>query len=78
MLYNPNTHQLASNPNAKYTFGATCVKDCPRKAIYMIKGLIKMGSAHNVTEWPDKHLFYTIHVCLVELGIVLYLLLSYS
>uniref|UniRef100_A0A8B9JNF8 receptor protein-tyrosine kinase n=1 Tax=Astyanax mexicanus TaxID=7994 RepID=A0A8B9JNF8_ASTMX len=32
MLYNPNTHQLAPNPDGKYNFGATCVKNCPRKS----------------------------------------------
>lgn len=32
MLYDPNTHQLIPNPNAKYSFGATCVKNCPRKS----------------------------------------------
>ncbi|KAG2458330.1 EGFR factor, partial [Polypterus senegalus] len=30
MLYNPNTHQLEVNPDGKYNFGATCVKNCPR------------------------------------------------
>ncbi|KAJ8378162.1 hypothetical protein AAFF_G00245480 [Aldrovandia affinis] len=29
MLYDPNTHQLAVNPDGKYNFGATCVKNCP-------------------------------------------------
>lgn len=29
-LYNPKTHQVVNNPNAKFTFGATCVKACPR------------------------------------------------
>uniref|UniRef100_A0A673AMI8 Receptor protein-tyrosine kinase n=1 Tax=Sphaeramia orbicularis TaxID=375764 RepID=A0A673AMI8_9TELE len=28
--YDVNTHQVVSNPNAKFTFGATCVKACPR------------------------------------------------
>uniref|UniRef100_A0A8C9XK04 receptor protein-tyrosine kinase n=1 Tax=Sander lucioperca TaxID=283035 RepID=A0A8C9XK04_SANLU len=28
-LYDPKTHQVVSNPNAKFTFGATCVKACP-------------------------------------------------
>uniref|UniRef100_UPI003AABDA4D melanoma receptor tyrosine-protein kinase-like n=1 Tax=Centroberyx gerrardi TaxID=166262 RepID=UPI003AABDA4D len=36
MLYNPNTHQLAVNPNAKFTFGATCVKACPHN--YVVTG----------------------------------------
>ncbi|XP_056306216.1 epidermal growth factor receptor-like [Danio aesculapii] len=29
MLYDPNNHQLVPNPNGKYNFGATCVKQCP-------------------------------------------------
>lgn len=29
-LYDPKTHQVVPNPNAKFTFGATCVKACPR------------------------------------------------
>ncbi|XP_018613223.2 epidermal growth factor receptor isoform X2 [Scleropages formosus] len=33
MLYNPNTHQLEVNPDAKYTFGATCVKKCPHNYV---------------------------------------------
>ncbi|XP_046880094.1 melanoma receptor tyrosine-protein kinase-like isoform X2 [Hypomesus transpacificus] len=33
MIYNPNTHQLAQNPHAKYTFGATCVKTCPHNYV---------------------------------------------
>lgn len=30
MFYNPKTHRRVPNPNAKYAFGATCVKFCPR------------------------------------------------
>ncbi|KAG9278768.1 epidermal growth factor receptor-like [Astyanax mexicanus] len=33
MLYNPNTHQLAPNPDGKYNFGATCVKNCPHNYV---------------------------------------------
>uniref|UniRef100_A0A667YMV4 Receptor protein-tyrosine kinase n=1 Tax=Myripristis murdjan TaxID=586833 RepID=A0A667YMV4_9TELE len=33
MIYNPNTHQLDPNPNAKFTFGATCVKACPHNYV---------------------------------------------
>ncbi|XP_066540239.1 epidermal growth factor receptor-like isoform X2 [Hoplias malabaricus] len=29
MLYDPNTHQLVVNPKGKFSFGATCVKNCP-------------------------------------------------
>ncbi|CAN9506093.1 unnamed protein product [Ophioblennius macclurei] len=28
-LYDPKTHQVVDNPNAKFSFGATCVKACP-------------------------------------------------
>ncbi|CAG09249.1 unnamed protein product, partial [Tetraodon nigroviridis] len=30
-VYNPITFQLEHNPRAKYTYGAFCVKKCPRK-----------------------------------------------
>ncbi|XP_030629454.1 epidermal growth factor receptor [Chanos chanos] len=33
MLYDPNTHQLAVNPDGKYNFGATCVKSCPHNYV---------------------------------------------
>ncbi|KAG7488810.1 hypothetical protein MATL_G00038350 [Megalops atlanticus] len=33
MLYDPNTHQLAVNPDGKYNFGATCVKNCPHNYV---------------------------------------------
>ncbi|KAA0718960.1 Epidermal growth factor receptor [Triplophysa tibetana] len=33
MLYDPNTHQLAPNPDGKYSFGATCVKKCPHNYV---------------------------------------------
>ncbi|XP_026062579.1 epidermal growth factor receptor isoform X2 [Carassius auratus] len=33
MLYDPNTHQLASNPDGKYSFGATCIKNCPHNYV---------------------------------------------
>lgn len=39
MLYNPKTHQMVTNPNAKFTFGATCVKACPRMNFYTNKSL---------------------------------------
>ncbi|XP_063768804.1 melanoma receptor tyrosine-protein kinase-like isoform X2 [Eleginops maclovinus] len=32
-LYNPKTHTLVSNPNAKFTYGATCVKACPHNYV---------------------------------------------
>ncbi|KAI1902030.1 hypothetical protein AGOR_G00040510 [Albula goreensis] len=33
MLYDPNTHQLVVNPDGKYSFGATCVKNCPHNYV---------------------------------------------
>lgn len=33
MLYNPTTYQMDVNPDGKYSFGATCVKKCPREFI---------------------------------------------
>lgn len=32
MLYNPTTYQMDANPDGKYSFGATCVKKCPRES----------------------------------------------
>uniref|UniRef100_A0A4W5ML78 Receptor protein-tyrosine kinase n=1 Tax=Hucho hucho TaxID=62062 RepID=A0A4W5ML78_9TELE len=53
MIYNPNTHQLASNPNAKYTFGATCVKTCPHNYVVTDHGACVRtcsGNTHEVEE----------------------------
>uniref|UniRef100_A0A4W4EKZ0 Receptor protein-tyrosine kinase n=1 Tax=Electrophorus electricus TaxID=8005 RepID=A0A4W4EKZ0_ELEEL len=33
MRYDPNSHQLAPNPDGKYNFGATCVKTCPHNYV---------------------------------------------
>ncbi|EPQ02825.1 Epidermal growth factor receptor [Myotis brandtii] len=33
MLYNPTTYQMDVNPDGKYSFGATCVKKCPRNYV---------------------------------------------
>ncbi|KAM9337473.1 melanoma receptor tyrosine-protein kinase-like [Symphorus nematophorus] len=35
-IYDPVTHQVVNNPNAKFTFGATCVKKCPHN--YVVTG----------------------------------------
>lgn len=32
MVYNPTTYQMDVNPEGKYSFGATCVKKCPRES----------------------------------------------
>ncbi|XP_042255698.1 melanoma receptor tyrosine-protein kinase-like [Thunnus maccoyii] len=34
--YNPKTHHVDKNPNAKFTYGATCVKACPHN--YVVTG----------------------------------------
>lgn len=34
-VYNPITFQLEHNPRAKYTYGAFCVKKCPRKSSHL-------------------------------------------
>lgn len=31
MLYDPTTYEMKVNPLGKYSFGATCVKKCPRE-----------------------------------------------
>lgn len=33
-VYNPTSFQLEHNPRAKYTYGAFCVKKCPRKPAF--------------------------------------------
>uniref|UniRef100_A0A8C5XTB3 Receptor protein-tyrosine kinase n=1 Tax=Microcebus murinus TaxID=30608 RepID=A0A8C5XTB3_MICMU len=33
MLYNPTTYQMDANSEGKYSFGATCVKKCPRNYV---------------------------------------------
>ncbi|XP_023379631.1 epidermal growth factor receptor-like [Pteropus vampyrus] len=33
MLYNPTTYEMDVNPEGKYSFGATCVKKCPRNYV---------------------------------------------
>ena len=31
MLYDPTTYEMKVNPLGKYSFGATCVRKCPRE-----------------------------------------------
>ncbi|EMP36194.1 Epidermal growth factor receptor, partial [Chelonia mydas] len=33
VLYNPTTYQMDVNPDGKYSFGATCVKECPHNYV---------------------------------------------
>uniref|UniRef100_A0AAY4EID0 receptor protein-tyrosine kinase n=1 Tax=Denticeps clupeoides TaxID=299321 RepID=A0AAY4EID0_9TELE len=43
LVYNPNSFQLEQNPAAKYTYGAFCVKKCPRKSLHTTEQrLLKM------------------------------------
>uniref|UniRef100_A0A4W4GPB7 receptor protein-tyrosine kinase n=1 Tax=Electrophorus electricus TaxID=8005 RepID=A0A4W4GPB7_ELEEL len=35
-VYNPTTFQLEHNPKAKYTYGAFCVKKCPREYNFVV------------------------------------------
>lgn len=46
MLYNPTTYQMDVNPEGKYSFGATCVKKCPRESLYLAPtpALYSLGS----------------------------------
>ncbi|XP_010897658.3 melanoma receptor tyrosine-protein kinase [Esox lucius] len=54
MLYNPTTHQLASNPNAKYTFGATCVKTCPHNYVVTDQGACVRTCSDNTHEVEEN------------------------
>lgn len=61
MRYNPNTHQLAPNPDGKYNFGATCVKECPRKFRFILSDGFGLGlrivcgifCSYGVTFWEN-------------------------
>uniref|UniRef100_A0A8B9T409 Receptor protein-tyrosine kinase n=1 Tax=Anas platyrhynchos TaxID=8839 RepID=A0A8B9T409_ANAPL len=33
VLYNPTTYQMDVNPDGKYSFGATCVRECPHNYV---------------------------------------------
>ncbi|XP_072536407.1 epidermal growth factor receptor-like isoform X1 [Salminus brasiliensis] len=53
MLYDPNTHQLVVNPEGKFSFGATCVKNCPRNYVVTDHGACVRtcgDSTHEVEE----------------------------
>uniref|UniRef100_UPI0037E8D14B melanoma receptor tyrosine-protein kinase-like isoform X2 n=1 Tax=Semicossyphus pulcher TaxID=241346 RepID=UPI0037E8D14B len=51
-LYDPKTHQVVDNPNAKFTFGATCVKACPHNYVVTGGSCVRTCSAgtHEVEE----------------------------
>uniref|UniRef100_A0A7N8XZF4 Receptor protein-tyrosine kinase n=1 Tax=Mastacembelus armatus TaxID=205130 RepID=A0A7N8XZF4_9TELE len=44
-LYDPKTHQVVTNPNAKFTFGATCVKACPHNYVVTDGSCVRTCSA---------------------------------
>ncbi|XP_040921570.1 melanoma receptor tyrosine-protein kinase-like [Toxotes jaculatrix] len=44
-LYDPKTHQVVNNPNAKFTFGATCVKACPHNYVVTDGSCVRTCSA---------------------------------
>ncbi|XP_070784140.1 melanoma receptor tyrosine-protein kinase-like isoform X5 [Enoplosus armatus] len=44
-IYNPKTHQVVNNPNAKFTFGATCVKACPHNYVVTDGSCVRTCSA---------------------------------
>ena len=72
-VYNPTTFQLEHNPEAKYTYGAFCVKDCPRKngrpcasTRYSNQTPFRKGSGsfrQNVIERVSLSLFVCVCVC---------------
>uniref|UniRef100_A0A663LYK8 receptor protein-tyrosine kinase n=1 Tax=Athene cunicularia TaxID=194338 RepID=A0A663LYK8_ATHCN len=48
VLYNPTTYQMDVNPDGKYSFGATCVRECPRK---FISGCSRRGGGGVEERW---------------------------
>uniref|UniRef100_A0A8C0ZBF6 receptor protein-tyrosine kinase n=1 Tax=Cyanistes caeruleus TaxID=156563 RepID=A0A8C0ZBF6_CYACU len=48
-VYNPTTFQLEHNHNAKYTYGAFCVKKCPRKVLS-----VKSACSDSVIVFPSS------------------------
>ncbi|XP_028288363.1 melanoma receptor tyrosine-protein kinase-like isoform X2 [Parambassis ranga] len=44
-LYNAKTHQVDENPNAKFMFGATCVKACPHNYVVTDGSCVRACSA---------------------------------
>ncbi|XP_036374455.1 epidermal growth factor receptor [Megalops cyprinoides] len=54
MLYDPNTHQLAVNPDGKYSFGATCVKSCPHNYVVTDHGACVRTCSANTYEVDEN------------------------
>uniref|UniRef100_A0A8C2JH01 Receptor protein-tyrosine kinase n=1 Tax=Cyprinus carpio TaxID=7962 RepID=A0A8C2JH01_CYPCA len=54
-VYNPTTFQLEHNPNAKYTYGAFCVKKCPRKLHWLVFSCVR-ACPSNKMEVEENHI----------------------
>ncbi|KAJ8337323.1 hypothetical protein SKAU_G00385430 [Synaphobranchus kaupii] len=54
MLYDSSTHQLAVNPDGKYSFGATCVKNCPHNYVVTDHGACVRTCSANTYEVDDN------------------------
>ncbi|XP_048121674.1 epidermal growth factor receptor-like isoform X1 [Alosa alosa] len=54
MLYDPKTHQLVHNPQAKYSFGATCVKTCPHNYVVTDHGACVRTCSSNTFEMEEN------------------------
>uniref|UniRef100_A0A8C7X7A5 Receptor protein-tyrosine kinase n=1 Tax=Oryzias sinensis TaxID=183150 RepID=A0A8C7X7A5_9TELE len=50
MRYDPNLHLLVPNPNGKYSFGATCVKNCPHNYVVTDHGACVRTCSGNTYE----------------------------
>ncbi|KAM8823287.1 melanoma receptor tyrosine-protein kinase-like [Spinachia spinachia] len=44
-IYDPKTHQVFNNPNAKFTYGGTCVKACPSNYVVASGSCVRACSA---------------------------------
>uniref|UniRef100_A0A8C2ICQ6 Receptor protein-tyrosine kinase n=1 Tax=Cyprinus carpio TaxID=7962 RepID=A0A8C2ICQ6_CYPCA len=54
-VYNPTTFQLEHNPNAKYTYGAFCVKKCPHNFVVDHSSCVK-ACPSNKMEVEENHI----------------------
>uniref|UniRef100_A0A8C2JJU0 Receptor protein-tyrosine kinase n=1 Tax=Cyprinus carpio TaxID=7962 RepID=A0A8C2JJU0_CYPCA len=54
-VYNPTTFQLEHNPNAKYTYGAFCVKKCPHNFVVDHSSCVR-ACPSNKMEVEENHI----------------------
>lgn len=74
-VYNPTTFQLEHNPRAKYTYGAFCVKKCPRKTermntnLCMLTHTVRAGSFTHINGYQVSRLgaFTSGHVSMFQI-----------